>query len=395
VNPDTPDDDRRYVASLTGLRGIAAAMVFLFHYAHFHPGIRLDLAIPVIGAVLHTPFGFGFAGVDVFFVLSGFLLTLPFARNALGGGPRPNLARYVRRRLLRVFPAYYAQLFILLLVGAWFVSWKPLGAGQLIAHLFMFFNIGLPGSGWQPVRPMVGVWWTLPVELGFYLVLPLLGTLLRPRLWLPALTAGLVLSVLYRYFTAVQFGPNGPDWVFLAASQLPGSLAEFLLGASAALLAQRAALVGSPRPPGWMLDSGFVVGLVLPGIWLWQVLLPAGADYWMGHWSMLVGPIALGLPLSLAIYCLYRGSRLGALLLANRAVYFLGLVSYSLYLWHFVVMQQLIKGIGPGYAELPHRVTFPLAGAATLAVAGISYYLVERPFFRLKPWRKARSEPGK
>jgi len=93
VNPDTPDDDRRYVASLTGLRGIAAAMVFLFHYAYFHPGIRLDLAIPVIGAVLHTPFGFGFAGVDVFFVLSGFLLTLPFARNALGGGPRPNLAR--------------------------------------------------------------------------------------------------------------------------------------------------------------------------------------------------------------------------------------------------------------------------------------------------------------
>ena len=64
--------------------------------------------------MLQTPIGFGFAGVDVFFVLSGFLLALPFARHALGAGPRPHLGRYFRRRLLRVFPAYYAQLAILL-----------------------------------------------------------------------------------------------------------------------------------------------------------------------------------------------------------------------------------------------------------------------------------------
>ena len=63
--------------------------------------------------MLQTPIGFGFAGVDVFFVLSGFLLALPFARHALGAGPRPRLGRYFRRRLLRVFPAYYAQLAIL------------------------------------------------------------------------------------------------------------------------------------------------------------------------------------------------------------------------------------------------------------------------------------------
>jgi peptidoglycan/LPS O-acetylase OafA/YrhL len=122
------------------------------------------------------------------------------------------------------------------------------------------------------------------------------------------------------------------------------------------------------------------------------VVLPAGADYWMGHWSMLMGPIALGLPLSVTVYCLYRGSRLGSLLLANRPVYYLGLVSYSLYLWHFVVMQQLIQAVGPGYAEWSHWITFPLATAAALGVASLSYFLIERPFYRLKPWRKARSE---
>jgi peptidoglycan/LPS O-acetylase OafA/YrhL len=382
---------RRYVAALTGMRGVAACLVFLYHYAALHPGIRLDLAVPVIGPMLHFPFGFGFAGVDIFFVLSGFLLTLPFARHALGNGPSPDLPRYFRRRLLRVFPAYYAQLLVLLLAGSWFLTWRPLAPTDLIAHLLMFFNIG-----WAPVQPMVGVWWTLPVELGFYLVLPLLAPLLRPARWIAALAAGIAVSVLYRYWAAAHFGPMGSDHAFLAASQLPGSLAEFLLGASAALLLQHRAMKGHRPPAAWILDLAFFAGLVLPAVWLWQVVLGAGADYWLGHWSMLVSPIALGLPLAVTVTSLYWGCRAGTWLLANRVVYFLGLISYSLYLWHFVVMQQLQVSISEGYAELPHWITFPLASAAVIGVATASYFLVERPFYRLQPWRKVlrqRSKP--
>ena len=114
---------RHYVASLTGLRGLAAIFVFLFHYSHFNPGIRLDQTVPVIGNILQFPLGFGFAGVDLFFVLSGFLLTLPFARATLTRSAHPPLAQYYKRRLLRVFPAYYAQLAIILVFGAWFITW--------------------------------------------------------------------------------------------------------------------------------------------------------------------------------------------------------------------------------------------------------------------------------
>jgi len=379
----TSPADRNYIVSLTGLRGIAAMLVFLYHYSALHPGIRLDLSVPLIGSILQFPLGLGGVGVDVFFVLSGFLLTLPFARHALEAGPKPALPRYFKRRFLRVFPAYYAQLFIILLAGAWFVTWKPQTATTFIAHLLMFFNIG-----WSPVRPVVGLWWTLPVEMGFYLLLPLLAPFMRPSRWVPTLLAGLILSVAYRSWAAAHFGSMGPEHSFLAAVQLPGSLPEFLLGASAALLVQHRFVQQRSRPPGWLLDLVFVLGLVLPALWMWHIVVGAGTDYWLGHWSMLIGPIALGLPLSLAVMSLYWGSRLGSVLLANRVVYFLGLVSYSLYLWHFPVMQQIQRIAGEGYVDWPHWIKFPLCTAAVVAVAAASYFLVERPFYRLKTWRQ-------
>jgi peptidoglycan/LPS O-acetylase OafA/YrhL len=380
-----PSGERQYIASLTGFRGIAAFLVFLFHYEVLHPGIRFDLTVPLIGKALQFPLGFGFAGVDIFFVLSGFLLTLPFALSAVSQKPRPPLKPYFKRRFLRVFPAYYAQLFIILAVGSWFVTWEPIGLTSSIAHLLMFFNIG-----WQPVTPLVGVWWTLPVEMGFYLILPLLAPFLTPRRWIPVLLGGIILSLVYRAWAGAHFGPLGSGQAFLAASQLPGILAEFLLGSSAALIVQWVSVNQYPRPAGWVLNLMFAFGLLVPAVWLWNVVLSAGADYWLGHWGMIVSPLALGLPLSVAILSLYWGSSLGTFLMANRVVYFLGMISYSLYLWHFVVMQQLAQLVGESYADLPHWVTFPLITLTVIIVASLSYYFVERPFYRLKSYRQAK-----
>jgi peptidoglycan/LPS O-acetylase OafA/YrhL len=379
-----PSGDRKYIASLTGLRGVAAFLVFLYHYAALHPGIRLDLAVPLIGSIFQFPLGFGSVGVDIFFVLSGFLLSLPFARAAVEAGTAPRLRRYFKRRFLRVFPAYFAQLLIILVAGAWFVTWKPLSIPEFGAHLLMFFNIG-----WEPVRPMVGVWWTLPVEMGFYLLLPLLAPFMRPSRWIPLLAGGLIVSLSYRVWVAGHFGSLSEGHVFLAASQLPGNLIEFLLGASAALLVQYVSAGQIRRPAAWVLDLMFVLGLILPAVWLWQIVLAAGADYWM-HWSMIIAPVALGLPISAAVLGLYWGSRIGNFLLANRTVYFIGLVSYSLYLWHFVVMQQIQLMARESYDSLPHWITFPLAVGAVMLIASASYYLIERPFYRLKSYRQAR-----
>lgn len=383
-------NDRQYIASLTGLRGVAAMLVFIYHFSALNPGIRLDLSVPVIGSILQFPLGLGGSGVDVFFVLSGFLLTLPFARAALDASARPGLARYFRRRFLRVFPAYYAQLFLILFIGAWFVTWRPQTVSTFFAHLLMFFNIG-----WNPVKPVVGVWWTLPVEMGFYLLLPLLALFMRPVRWVLLVFGGLVLSVIYRAWCADHFGAQGPEYVFLAAVQLPGSLPEFLLGSSAAVLVQYLSINSSHRPSGPVLDLVFVLGLLLPALWMWHVVVGAGVEFWKGHWSMLVSPIVMGLGLSCAVVSLYWGSGLGRVLLANRVVYFFGLISYSLYLWHFPVMQQLPVIFGEAFSNLPNGIKFPLCMAAVVAVSSLSYLLVERPFYRLKTWRQLFGKPAK
>ena len=374
----TREGSRDYVASLTGLRGVAALFVFAFHYGSLNAGLRLDLSVPVIGSLLHFPIGFGFSGVDMFFVLSGFLLSLPFARSTLSGNAQQPLKRYYKRRILRVFPAYYAQLAIILLAGSWFVTWKPVAGVSLLAHLLMFFNIG-----WDPVRPIVGIWWTLPVELSFYLLLPLVASFMRPGRWLALLSSGILLSMLYRLWAADYFASAPEGAIFRAASHVPGSRPEFLLGASAAMLVQWLNLNAIKRPGPWMLDAMFLASVALTMAWFWKVLLPNGAAYWSGHWSMVIAPAFLGVPLSLMVISLYWGSRLGSLLFANPVVYFLGLISYSLYLWHFVVMQQAQLLLGEIYAGWHGLAKFLFSMTLVVLVAAISYFLFERPFFRL------------
>ncbi len=381
TSPGTPPG-RAYVASLTGLRGIAALAVVLYHFRYFNAELKLTGSVSLLDKLLHYPFAFGFAGVDLFFVLSGFLLTLPFAAAQLGPSQHPALGRYFQRRVLRVFPAYYAQLGIILVVGAWFLSWRSLGGYPLLGHTFMFFHIGP-----NPVQPLVGVWWTLPVELSFYLLLPFLVRFMTPRRWIPVLAAGLLLSVSYRYWAAGAFSDHG---VVLQASQLPGSLPEFLLGVGAAILVQSRRHLPGPGLPAWRLDQMFLLALLLIWLWHWQVVLPNGVDYWKAHWSMLIAPIVLGSAMATMVWCTYQGSRIATMMLANRAVYALGLISYSLYLWHFVVLQQLPVVLGDVYSNLALLPRFVVAIAVVVAVATASYFLFERPFLRLG----ARTRPS-
>lgn len=143
---------------LSGIRGWAALWVFLYHVWGMsgHP----DFSVVLAGVSIDfTPLiSIGFAGVTIFFVLSGFLLAMPFAEWQSGLRERPALGRYFLRRVMRVFPAYYAQLVILLLIAAWLPGQNGIDDwGSLFRHLLMLFTP--PPLGTQPIN---GVWWTLP-----------------------------------------------------------------------------------------------------------------------------------------------------------------------------------------------------------------------------------------
>jgi peptidoglycan/LPS O-acetylase OafA/YrhL len=169
---------------------------------------------------------------------------------------------------------------------------------------------------------------------------------------------------------------------------LPGSLPEFVLGASAALVVQWFDLNSVKKPPAWVLDGLLFTGASLAVAWLWGIVLPNGEYYWLGHWSMVIAPLALGLSLSIMVIGLYWGSRIGRWLFANPVVYFLGLISYSLYLWHFVVLQQAGVVFGEAYTSLQGLPKFLVSLSLVVLVSTVSYYLFERPFFNLGARRK-------
>ena len=105
------------IPTLDGVRGIAVLWVIAFHYAALRPldsdpWLGAIAAVPLLNAVVRG----GYLGVDLFFLLSGFLLSLPWLLRADAGRPPPDLRDYYVRRVRRIVPAYYVQLLLLFLL---------------------------------------------------------------------------------------------------------------------------------------------------------------------------------------------------------------------------------------------------------------------------------------
>ena len=107
-------EEKSHLRVLTGLRGWAALWVLIFHVYEASQHGLVAFPIGKWNIDLTPFFSLGWSGVQIFFVLSGFLLSLPFAQWQAGTREKPNLERYLFRRAARVFPAYYVQLAILL-----------------------------------------------------------------------------------------------------------------------------------------------------------------------------------------------------------------------------------------------------------------------------------------
>ena len=366
------------IAALTGLRGFAALWVLLFHVWGAAGPRRMTLELGGLSLDFTPLFSIGWAGVQVFFVLSGFLLALPYIDWRAGRRAQPPVLPYLARRCVRVLPGYYLQLLILVLIAWQVEGHRVIGdLGELVGYLGMAF---LP----EPlgVAMLNDVWWTLPIEFSFYLALPLLAGLLHRRWLWPLLGGAFAAMFAWRWLTievwAAELAPGGR---FLLGYQLPGSLDSFALGMAAALAFR------SPAVRVWLAARRARPELLA----LAAMALGCALLYWMhfgyrAYWTLsaitfLWTPLFC-LAAAALVLAAAGGSAILRCLLANRPLHYLGVVSYGIYLWHNPLLRWIEDAVPPdgGYA-LPWLL--PAVVSATVAAAALSWHLVERPLMLL------------
>lgn len=383
-----PPPGAGYVDALTGVRALAALWV-LAHHLNAIVGPRI-LEIPVAGLAIDvTPLATGgWVGVDIFFVLSGFLLTRQLL-DAYGAHDRREAnRRFLLHRVLRVYPAYLAQLAVLLAVAWMAAGTVPSWVRHLPLHLAMLQSVNPQAE--SAINP---VYWTLTAEFWFYVLLPGVVALLHAaaqrgdaalvRRALALYLAAVAVTVAYRAAIAAHDLLAPIEW---AARQLPATLDQFAAGMLAAVAARVAAR--SPARISGLLVAGGLAGIVA----MLYVMHRHYLAYWAGAPLFYVWHAATAAFAALLVLGASRDGRLARALFANRPVRYLGDVSYSLYLWHFPVALWVAARLPPAAGEAAY---IGAALLAVLAASALSYHLVERPVLgrrdRIERWLAGRA----
>lgn len=361
--------------ALDGLRGIAILLVFFFHY-----GGGLRAPSPLLRVAGYLAQG-GWVGVELFFVLSGFLIT-----GLLLDAPN-NLSGFYTRRALRILPLYWIALLLCagaaLIDGARAVQLRP-----LLFYLGFLQNLPrlvIPALHTPPPLPVFHLW-SLAVEEQFYLLWPVLILVLRrPRrvLWL-CLSLFLMSSVL-RWQLFSPWRMIHADALSVATS-LPVRIGGLALGGAWAAYGR----FENTRPV-----ATFAGGLALcaAGVFLLQGWL-AGSWLLAGPVSFRVGLPAADLVCAAALALAMEQSGWRALL-ATPALALLGRISYGFYVFHillepvFDVLGRLLTHAAAGFFYQGVRLI--IAFCLTLVVARLSFRWVEQPFLGLKrhfPYRE-------
>jgi peptidoglycan/LPS O-acetylase OafA/YrhL len=356
-----------YLVQLDGLRFFAIALVLVDHFT---------------AAINKIPFGP--LGVNLFFVLSGFLITriLISSQEKFAGTPngfRNYFSRFFIRRTLRIFPVYYLCILLLFLFNVppvreklpWFILYS--------SNIYMALN-----QTWMGV---VDHFWSLSVEEQFYLIFPAV-IFFTPRKWLvPTFVTMLIVAVVFRMY----FYFAGYSWIVNYVS-MPACLDSFGLGAFMAwLLLFRRETYQKLFENGW---------LVWTGLLLWVVVI-----YWSKTFDTpknIATDVVERLAGSIFCFFLIGKAVLGyggimKVFLENKTVLYFGKISYGLYAYHNLVYNhfhsppnhptlRLLRKIEQAIPSLAHNLVFEslFFFALTVVVASASWYWMEKPINDLK-----------
>lgn len=361
------------IDALTGLRGFAALWVLVYHVWVAATPRRIEFPLGSWTLDFTPFFSIGWAGVQIFFVLSGFLLAQPYVRWQAGAAARPDVGPYLARRCVRVLPGYYLQL-MLLIVLAWTLDGRQViaGVGGALGYAGMLFvpePIGVP--------LLNQVWWTLPIEFSFYLALPLLAGLLRGWRVLLLLLLAMGIMVAWRWFAITVLADAPPDARRALGYQLPGALDSFAMGMVTAFMYQRGGVAAWLGARSWRREWLALAGAML-GLCLLYWVHYGYRAYWSPSAITFLWTPLFSVATAALIFAAAAGSWPLRQIFANRLALYLGTVSYGIYLWHYPLLGWLAAAIPAreGYALFW---LLPACLGATVMAAALSWRWVEQP----------------
>ncbi len=345
--PARPSSEPRRIPSLDGLRALSIAAVLVGHLAG-----TVNFPSAVGGLIRDNGLiDIANVGVRVFFVISGFLITGILMKDAQGKGI--SLRRFYLRRTMRIFPAYYAfvgSIVVLSVFGVFGVRLVDVAHALTYTVNYQVDHV-----------KQFGHLWSLAVEEQFYLLWPLTIVLLGLRRARWAVVAILVAAPLLR---AIEYHYI-PAWDDIVGNTFETTADAIAMGC---LLALTLDVLRENRWFVWVLDHA----LAIPALIAVALVL--------GKWgvsNLLLSVTVLNLSIMLGVaYCVLRPTTLAGRLLNTRPLVYVGALSYSIYLWQQVFVN---RESDAWYTTFPINIVL----AAGFALA--SYYLIERPFLRLRP----------
>jgi peptidoglycan/LPS O-acetylase OafA/YrhL len=408
------------IAALDGVRAIAAMLVVTLHLNEA-TGVPWNLDQNPLTTALAD---FGRTGVDLFFVLSGFLLFLPYAKALLFQDGLPAARTFYLRRIFRIWPGYYFSLIVMILwYGRQYLQpdhWK---------RLFLFLTFFMDSSH-QTFQQLNGPFWTLAIEWQFYLLLPLIAFCFfwvlkrchvsepgqRLRAVLGCCGILILLSLAMRGFGV--YCQRHPAWTFLVPRQVLNFILFFTYGVQGKYLevfsvgmivsvcytyahhfqAGAAFKAHLQRWSNWICRAGIILLICLAP---WQLLANKFRDVAVSHFSGFaflhplisyypwLGELSVALGYGLCVLAILFGSPALRWFFELPYMRWIGQISYGLYMWNkalFALFAAKVFHLLPGGVLLRSVIMWIFVFIVMLPLCALFYRFIEKPGIRLGSW---------